>query len=677
MAGNPFFEPSRLQYQAPEFDKIKVEHFAPAFDAGMAEQLAELKSIKECPDEPTFENTVQALELFGRLFTRATTIFFNLCSANTSPEMQRLEQEYAPLFAAHGDAIFLDSVLYERLRVVSAKRDQLEEAEDRRLVEVLEQKFEIAGAALSEEKKTTLRGINARLATLEAIFGRKLLGSNLNGSLIVDTESELDGLSADQLTVANRFAESLGHHGKFALKLLNTTQQPLFASLKSSETRRRLYEASVNRACLNDDNDTRATVEEVLRLRMQKAQLLGKACFADWKLQNQMAERETAERLLRDLAPPAMAAVERDAAEIRALIAAQGGDLTLEPWDWVFYSEQLRKQKYDLDEAELTPYFELQTVLEKGVFFAAHRLYGITMERRTDLPVYDPDTLCYEAFDADHTSLALYYLDPYERANKKGGAWMTCYTLQSKLLQQRPVVFNVMNVPRPDPGKPTLLSQRNIITLFHEFGHGLHGMLSNTKFASLACTNVPRDYVELPSQVNEKWAHYDEVLRHYALHYQTMEPIPQPLIHKMQAAAKFGGGFQTLENIKASALDLYLHSVTEERDFRPIPEMERASMERFQLGVPAVPPRYFTAYFAHIFQWGYSAGFYAYTWAKLLDCDAFEWFLERGGLTRENGDHFRKCVLSAGNTVDLNQAYFSFAGRKPGVGPLLRSRGLV
>jgi peptidyl-dipeptidase Dcp len=676
MASNPLLQPSPLQFQAPQFDQIRVEHFAPAFEAGMAEQLAELQAIKECPEEPTFENTVQALELSGRLFTRVTTTFFNLCSANTSPEMQKLEQEFAPRFAAHRDAIFLDSVLYERLRAVSARQAELAEAEDRRLLEVLEQKFTIAGAALSEEKKTTLRDINRRLATLEAIFGRKLLGTNLTGSLIVDTEEELDGLSADQLTVARRFAEALGHAGKFALKLLNTTQQPLFVYLKNRETRRRLYEASVNRASRKDDNDTRDTIEEILRLRLRKAHLLGKECFADWKLQDQMAERETAERLLLDLTPPATTAVERDAQEMAALIIAQGDDFSVEPWDWAFYSEQVRRQKYSLEESELMPYFELQTILEKGVFFAANQLYGITMERRTDLPVYDADTLCYEVFDADHTSLALFYLDPYERPNKKGGAWMTCYVTQSKLLQQRPVVFNVLNVPKPDPGKPTLLSQRIIITLFHEFGHGLHGILSNTKYASLAGTSVPRDYVELPSQVNEKWAHYDDVLRNYAFHYKTKEPIPQVLVDKMHAAEMFGGGFQTLENIKASALDLYLHSVTDEKDFRSIPEMEEAAMEYFQMGVPAVPPRYFTAYFAHTFQWGYSAGFYAYTWAKLLDCDAFEWFLQHGGLTRENGDHFRKCVLSVGNTIDLNQTYFNFAGRKPSIGPLLRSRGL-
>lgn len=676
MSSNPLFEPSPLQFRAPQFDKIKVEHFAPAFDAGMAEQLAELTAIKECPEEPTFLNTVQALELSGRLFSRATTTFFNLCSANTSPALQKLEQEYAPKFAAHRDAIFLDSVLYERLRAVVAKKDLLTEPEDRRLVEVLEQKFNIAGAALSEEKKRSLRDINGRLATLEAIFGRKLLGTSLTSSLIVDTEEELEGLTAEELAVAKRLAESLGHPGKFALKLLNTTQQPLFVSLKNRETRRRLYEASVNRASLKDDNDTRSTIEEILHLRLRKAHLLGKSCFADWKLQDQMAERETAVKLLLDLTPPALAGVERDAEEIDALIKAQGGDFTVEPWDWAYYSEQVRRQKYSLDESELMPYFELESILEKGVFFAANQLYGITMERRTDLPVYDPDTLCYEVFDSDHTSLALFYLDPYERPNKKGGAWMTCYVLQSRLLQQRPVVFNVLNVPKPDPGKPTLLSQRNIITLFHEFGHGLHGMLSNTKFASLACTNVPRDYVELPSQVNEKWAHYDDVLKNYAFHYKTKEPIPQALVDKMHAAEKFGGGFQTLENIKASALDLYLHSVTEEKDFRSIPEMEKATWEFFQMGMPAVPPRYFTAYFAHTFQWGYSAGFYAYTWAKLLDCDAFEWFLEHGGLTRANGDHFRKCVLSVGNTIDLNQTYYNFAGRKPGVGPLLRSRGL-
>ncbi|KAK7197281.1 metallo-peptidase, Clan MA(E), Family M3 [Novymonas esmeraldas] len=675
MSTNPLLELSKLQFHAPQFDKLGAEHFAPAFDAGMSEQLAEITAIKECADEPSFENTSLALELSGALLSRATTTFFNLCSANTSPELQRLEQEYAPKFAAHRDAIFLDSTLHKRLLAVQAKRDLLD-SEDARLLEVQAEKFAIAGAALSEEKKSALRDVNARLATLEALFGRKLLGTSVTGALLVDAKEELEGLSEEQLATAGRLAETLGHTGKFALKLLNTTQQPLLIALKKRATRQRLYEASVNRACLKDENDTRSTIEEILRLRLRKAQLLGKACFADWKLQDQMAERETAVQLLRDLTAPTIAAAERDAAELRRLMAEHGDDFELAPWDWCFYAEQLRKQKFDLDEAELKPYFELHNVLEKGAFFAAQQLYGVTLERRTDLPVYDKDTLTYELFDADHTSLALFYLDPYERPNKKGGAWMTCYAMQSKLLQRRPVVFNVLNLPKPDEGKPTLLSQRNVITLFHEFGHGLHGMLSDVKYASLAGTQVPRDYVELPSQVNEKWAHYDDVLRHYALHHETNEPMPQALVDKMRAAEKADGAFQTLENIKAAALDLYWHSITDEKDFGSFAETERAAMEFFQMGLPAIPPRYLTAYFAHTFQWGYSAGFYAYTWAKLLDCDAFEWFLEHGGLTRANGDHFRECILSKGNTLELNKTYFNFAGRKPGIGPLLRSRGL-
>lgn len=644
----------------------------------MAKQLAELQAIKESAEAPTFENTALALELSGQLLERASRTFFNLCSANTSPELQRLEQAFAPKFAAHRDAVFLDSALYERLQTLLSERNLLTDAEDRRLLDVLLQKFAIAGAALSGEKKGTLREINARLATLEAVFGKKLLGTNTTAALLLDSQDELEGLSEAQLTTARRFADTLGHPGKLALKLLNTTQQPLFACLKQRETRRRLYEASTSRACLKDENDTRTTIEEILRLRLRKAKLLGKDSFADWKLQDQMADRASAGQLLRDLAGPTLAAAEREALELRELLRQDlGADLELAPWDWGFYADLLRKQKFNLDADELKPYFELHTTLEKGLFFAAQQLYGLTLERRTDLPLYDQDTLAYEVFDADDTSLALFYLDPYERLNKKAGAWMTTYMPQSTLLQLRPVVFNVLNLQKPDEGKPTLLSQRDLITLFHEFGHGLHGILSNTKYTSLSCTNVPRDFVELPSQLNEKWAHYDELLQQYALHFETKEPMPLQLLEKMRAAEKADGAFTTLENLKASALDLYWHSITSESDFKSMPETEKDAMEFFQLGMPAIPPRYLTAYFAHTFQWGYSAGFYAYTWAKLLDCDAFEWFLEHGGMTRANGDHFRKCILSIGNTMDLNEAYFSFAGRKPGTGPLLRSRGLA
>lgn len=673
---NPLFEPSKLQFQAPLFDVIKPEHFPPAFDRGMEEQLADVASIKLNTDAPTFGNTIVALELSGRLLQRAKLIFGNLCSANTSPQLQQTEQDYAAKLSAHSDSIFQDSELYKKVMAVYESRSALT-GEDRRLVEMTELRFSMAGANLSSEKKAELKGVNGRLATLETAFGKKLLGTSRSGALIVEAVDELDGLTAEELQAAQAAAVSLGYPGKYALILLNTTQQPLFVSLRNRETRRRLYYASITRAEKEDENNTCSVIDEILRLRLQKANLLGKKCFADWKLQDQMATTETATQLLHDLTGPSLAAVEKEVAEIRQLIKAQGGEFVVEPWDWAYYAEQVRREKYELDEEELRPYLEFHNVLEKGAFFAANRLFGVTMKRRTDLPVYDEDTLVYEVFDCDDKSIALFYLDPYARPNKKGGAWMTLYAHQSHVLHQQPVVFNVLNIPKPEKGKPTLLSQRHTITLFHEFGHGLHGLLSSVKYPSLAGTSVPRDFVELPSQVYEKWAWYDDVLQNYAFHWETGTPIPTSLVAKVHAADKFGGGFQTLESVAASAIDLYWHSVSEEKDFKPFAAMEAEALRHFRNDVPAVPPRYLTSYFAHSFQWGYSAAFYAYLWAKQLDCDGFEWFIEHGGLTRENGDHFRKTILSIGNSMDLNEAYYNFAGRKPGIVPMLRSRGLA
>lgn len=676
MSANPLLQPSPLPFQSPPFDQIKLEHYAPAFEQGMKEQLAELEAIKANPDAPTFENTVVALELSGRLVTRSWGTFNNLYNAHSNPEMQKLMMEYSPKFAAHTDAIFLDSALYHRVKAVYDNRGGLA-GEDLRLVEYYEKEFCKAGAGLDDAGKEQLKEINERLATLQSEFNNKVMGTRKTASLVVDDVAELDGLSEDDIATAKKEAEELGHAGKYALIIVNTTQQPLLTSLKNRETRRRLFEASEQRACRGDENDTTAAIEEITRLRLRKAKLLGKKSFAEWQLQNQMADPASAEALLRDMGKAAAVKAQREAADIQKMIREEGGDFELAPWDWSYYAEKVRKQQYDLDENETKPYFELGNVLERGVFYTAEQLYGLTLKRRTDLPVYHPDVMTFEVFDHTGESLAIYCLDPYARSSKQGGAWMTAYVRQSTRLSQRPVVHNVLNLVKPAEGKPTLMSKWNVTTLFHEFGHGLHGMLSNLRYPTLAGPNVVADFLEFPSQINEHWAMYDKVLRNYAIHYETKEPIPQALVDRMRAAETYGAGFSTIEVVKAAYMDLYWHLATEESMLLPVVEMEEAAMKAFGVGLAEIPPRYHSGYFLHTFTGGYASNYYVYQWARVLDCDGFEWFLENGGLTRQNGDHLRACVLSVGNSVDANVAYEKFAGRKANMKAFLRINGLL
>ncbi|KPA75008.1 putative mitochondrial peptidyl-dipeptidase [Leptomonas pyrrhocoris] len=676
MSENPLLQPSSLPFQSPPFDKIKVEHYAPAIEEGMAEQLAEIEVIKSDPDAPTFENTVVALELSGRLLFRSWSSFSNLYAANSTPEMQQLMLEYSPKTAVHSDKIYLDSILYHRIKAVYDDRGGLA-GEDLRLVEYYEEHFRKAGAALDDAGKKELKQVNERLATLESVFGNKVMGTRKTASLIVDDVAELEGLSEDDIATARKEAEDLGHPGKYALIIVNTTQQPLLTSLKNRETRRRLFEASEQRACRGDANDTRADIEEIACLRLRKAKLLGKKSFAEWQLQNQMADPASAEALLRDMGKAAAMKAKKEATDIQKMIREEGGDFELAPWDWSYYAEKVRKQQYDLDESETKPYFELHNVLERGVFYTAEQLYGLTMQRRTDLPVYHPDVMTFEVFDHTGESLAIYCLDPYARSSKRGGAWMTWYVEQSLSLHQKPVVHNVLNLVKPVEGKVTLMSKWEVTTLFHEFGHGLHGMLSSLKYPTLAGPNVAADFLEFPSQINEHWAMYDKVLRNYAIHYETKEPIPQALVDRMRAAETYGGGFSTIEVVKAAYLDLYWHLVTEESMLLPAAEMEEAAMKAFGVGLAEIPPRYHSGYFLHTFTGGYASNYYVYQWARVLDCDGFEWFLENGGLTRQNGDHLRACVLSVGNSVDANVAYEKFAGRKANMKAFLRINGLL
>ena len=675
LATNPFMKKSGLQYQAPEFDKIKDEHFKPAFDYGMKVQLAEIEKIANNPDAPTFENTLLALENSGEVLKRAQIVFYNLTGSNTNPALQKLEEEYAPIFSGLSDKIYLNEKLYSRINAI--KTDGLG-SEEKRVLELYKTNFEIAGANLSEENKEKVKKINEELATLSTQFSNKLLDARKNGAVLISDVKELDGLSADELAAAAADAKAAGYEGKYLLTLLNTTQQPLLQNLKNRAIREKLFKASWYRAEKGNADDTRSILERQAKLRMEKAHLSGKKSFAEWKLQDQMAKTpENAMNLLAQLAKPAVEIAKRESDEIQAMIDQQKGGFTVEPWDWNFYSEQVRKAKYDLDENEIKPYFEVSTVLEKGVFYAAEKFYGITFKERKDLPVYHPDVVAYEVFDRDGKSMALYYLDFYTRSNKNGGAWMSNFVEQSHLLGQKPVIVNVFNYQKPAEGKPSLISYDDVSTMFHEFGHTLHGLFANQKYVSISGTNTPRDFVEFPSQINEFFSLEPSVLKNYALHYQTKQPMPQALVDKIKKAASFNQGYSTTELVSAATIDMNWHSITDESQLKPALEFEKEVLAKYGFNLKQVPPRYHTPYFAHIWGGGYSAGYYAYMWSDLLNADAWDWITTHGGMTRENGDRFRKYILSVGNSVDLNQAYKDFTGRTPDIKPLLKNKGFI
>ena len=671
---NPFMKKSTLQYQAPEFDKIKDEHFKPAFDYGLQQHLYEIQQIANNSETATFENTLEAMEKSGEVLKRAQMLFYNLTGSNTNPTLQKLEEEYAPIFAEHSDKIYLNSKLYERIKSIDASKLQ---GEEQRLLELYLQNFEISGAALSNDDKEELKKINQELATLSTQFSNKLLDARKDGAVLISDVEELDGLSEDQIAATKADAKAAGHDGKYLLALQNTTQQPLLQNLKNRATREKLFKASWTRA-ENGKNDTREIVEKSAKLRLQKAQLLGKKSFAEWKLQDQMAQSpDKAMDLLAKLATPAVAKAKEELGEIQKLVDAQKGGFKVEPWDWNFYAEQVRKEKYDLDESEIKPYFEVQTVLEKGVFFAAEKFYGITFKKRTDLPVYHDDVVTYEVFDKDGKSMALYYLDFYTRSNKNGGAWMNNFVEQSHLMGTKPVIVNVFNYQKPAPGKPSLISYDDVTTMFHEFGHTLHGLFADQKYPSISGTATPRDFVEFPSQINEFFALEPSVLKNYALHYQTKQPMPQTLVDKIKKAASFNQGYSSTELVSAATLDMNWHSVTDEDQLKPTLEFEKEVLNKYGFNLPQVPPRYHTPYFAHIWGGGYSAGYYAYMWSDMLNSAAWDWIEKNGGMTRANGDKFRSTVLSVGNSKDLNEAFRDFTGKDPDIQPLLEDKGFA
>jgi peptidyl-dipeptidase Dcp len=675
---NPFFVESTLPYHAPRFDLIRNEHYQPALEEGMRQQLAEMDVIAKQMEAPTFDNTILPMEKSGALLTRTAKTFFGVIGANTNDTLQKVQEVEAPKLAAHNDAIYLNDQLYRRVKGVYDQRNASNlSAEQKALIERYNRDFMRAGAMLSEADKIHMRSINQELSKLSTDFSNKLLAGTKVGALVVDNVSQLDGLTNDEIQTAAEAAKQRGLSGKWVLPLRNTTQQPPQAELRNRAVRQKLFEQSTLRTSRSDSNDTRSTISRMSELRTEKAQLLGYPTWAAYVLANQGAKTpENAIKLLTDLVPPATARAHAEAADMQKLIDAQGGAFKLQPWDWQYYSEQVRKAKYDLDESQIMPYFELNSVLQNGVFYAANKLYGLTFKERHDIPVYHPDVRTFEVFDADGSSLALIYFDYFKRDNKSGGAWMDQFVDQSRLTGWKPVVYNVANFTKPAPGQPALLTYDDVTTMFHEFGHGLHGMFSHVGYPTLSGTNVPRDFVEFPSQFNEHWALEPTVFANYAKHYQTGAPMPASLVDKIKQSRTFNQGFSMTEILAASLLDFAWHTLPAGAAPSDVDSFEAASLKRFNVDLPEVPPRYHSTYFSHIWDGGYSAGYYAYTWSEVLDDDAYAWFTEHGGLTRANGNRFRDMVLSKGGTVDAATLYRNFRGRDPNVDALLEERGL-
>jgi peptidyl-dipeptidase Dcp len=676
---NPLLKPSALPFGAPPFDKIQDGDFQPAFEAGMKRQLEEVAAIADNPAAPTFENTFVPLEKSGQLLGRVSLVFTGLTSANTNPALQTIQQAVAPKLASHKDAILLNGRLFTRVETVYRQRDALKlDPESSRLVEYYYQRFVRAGARLSDADKTKLKALNEEDASLSAKYISLLLNAAKEAALVVGDASALAGLSNDELNTAALAAKSRGLDGKWLIPLLNTTQHPLMPSLTNRATREQLFRASWTRTERGDAHDTRQTIATLADLRARKAGLLGYPNIAAWVLEDQMAKTPAAvEQFLARLIPPATANARAEARDIQALIDQQRGNFSLEPWDWDFYAEQVRKARYDLDGAALMPYFELDRVLRDGVFYAAQELYGLAFKERFDIPVYQKDVRVFEVMDRDGTSMALFYGDYFARDNKNGGAWMDNFVTQSKLLGSKPVVYNVANFAKPAPGQPALLSLDDVLTMFHEFGHSLHGLFANQQYPSLSGTSVARDFVELPSQFNEHWALDAKVLAHYAVHHKTGGPMPQALADKIRKTATFNQGYSLTEILGAAELDMKWHGLPVGSPVQTVDAFETAALKATGLDLPQVPPRYRSSYFLHIWANGYAAGYYAYLWAEMLDNDAFAWFTEHGGLTRANGDRFRDMILSRGNAGDYARMYRDFRGQDPSIEPMLKRRGIA
>ena len=687
-AANPFARASTLPLQYPAFDKIHDGDFRPAFEAGMAEQRAEAAAIARNPEAPTFDNTLVALERSGGLLDRVQTVFSNINAANTNSEMQKIQTEMSPKLAAHRDAIFLDAALFARVQMLYEQRAKLGlDAESAQLLKRTYTQFIRAGSPLSDVDKTRLRELNAQLSSLTTQFQQNVLKATRNAAVVVDDVKLLDGFSEPQIAAAANAANAAKVReldGKWLIAMQNTTIQPALAQLKNRALRERIYTASIGRS-VGGAFDNTAVVAQIVRLRAERAKLLGYSSHAAYVLEDETAGSVAAvNKMLGELAPPAVANAKKEAADIQKLIDAQarvehGKSFKLEPWDWAFYAEQVRAAKYAFDEAQVRPYFELDHVLKDGVFYAAHELYGLSFTERSDLPVYQPDVRVFDVTDRDGSPLGIFIADDYARDSKQGGAWMNAYVSQSGLFGWKPVVANHLNIPKPSAGQPTLLSFDEVTTLFHEFGHALHGLFSNVQYPSLAGTAVPRDFVEYPSQYNEMWARDPKVLANYAKHWQTGEALPQALADKVLAAAKFNQGFKTTEYLAAAIADQRWHQLAEGKTpaAKDVPAFEDAALKQAGVAFAPVAPRYHTTYFSHVFSGGYSAGYYAYLWSDVLARDTEHWMKTHGGLQRANGDFLRAKVLSRGRSADVLTLFKDFYGQDPDIAPLLENRGLV
>ena len=675
---NPFYAPSTQPFHAPPFDKIKDGDYQPAIEAGMAQQLAEIERIANESARPTFANTFVAMEKSGRLLNRALAAFRGVSQADTNPVLQSAKSALAPKSAAHDDAIHLNKKLFDRIATIYEQRATLKlDPESLRLVEVVYDEFVHAGAKLADADKAKIKQLNEEASTLSNDFSTKLLDATKNGAYSTAARTDLAGLGDSELSAAAEAAQKRKTEG-YVIPLQNTTQQPVLASLRVRATRSAIFGNSWGRTERGDANDTRAIIARLAQLRAQRAQLLGYPSHAAWKLEDQMAKTPQAALEFMDaLVPIATAKAAREAADIQALIDAQKGGFALEPWDWDFYAEQVRKAKYDLQDAEVKPFFELNHVLENGVFYAAEQLYGIRFKERKDIPVYQSDVRVFEVTDVDGKPLALFYCDYFKRDNKNGGAWMSSFVRPSKLLGDLPVVYNVANLPKPAAGEPALISFTDVTTMFHEFGHALHGMFASTRYPTLSGTTPARDFVEFPSQFNEHWALYPSVLDHYARHYKTGAAMPEALVEKIKQAKNFNEGYALTEALAGAELDMQWHVLPANAPPQDPDEFERQALAKTHLDLHAVPPRYRSSYFSHIWASGYSAGYYAYLWTQMLNDDAYQWFDDHGGLSRANGDRFRRMILSRGNTQDLATIYQAWRGKPPTIDAMMKYRGLT
>ncbi|MBL8868536.1 MAG: M3 family metallopeptidase [Planctomycetaceae bacterium] len=681
-AENPLLSKSPLFLEAPVFSDIKVEHYKPAFEVGMAEQKKEIEAIANSTEKPTFDNTLVAMERTGETLKRVAAIFFNLTNSHTSPELQAVEEEIAPILSSHFDDINLNKKLFARIQAIWNDRNILElNEEQKRLLEEQYQSFVRAGAMLDDAAQQRVRQINEEMSKLTTQFQNNLLAATKERAVIVDDVKQLDGMSDAEIAAAAEAAKQKGQEGKYLISITNTTRQPILTSLKNRDLRKKVWEASAYRAMgQNGGVDNRPLVIKLAKLRAEKATLLGFASHAEYALQNQMAKKpEAAFKMLSDLVPQVLAKAKAESKEIQEFMNADGVAGDVQPWDWEFYAEKVRKAKYDFDESLIKPYFELDSVLKNGVFYTFGRLYNVSFRERTDLPVYCEGVRVFDVLNKDGSVIGVFYADYIERDSKRGGAWMDSFVNQSRLLGQKPVVVNVMNISKAAPGEPVLMSLDQVQTMFHELGHGVHGLFSKVEYPTLSGTSVPRDFVEFPSTVHEDWAIDPVVLKNYARHYKTGETIPQEMLERAIAASKFNKGFDTLEYLSAALLDLGWHSMKAD-DVPTSPEdvekTEAALLAKYGVNFAPVPPRYRTQYFAHVWSGGYSAGYYAYLWSEVLAADAFAYMATQGGLESNSGMEFREKILSRGATREVMQQYRDFRGSDPKVEALLERRGL-